>query len=192
MTAYQQLNDEQLSSLLQQGDSNAFKEIFERFYGLLFTHAYKRLADEDEAKDLVQELFEVLWTKRQQLVITSTLSSYLYTSVRNRILNYIDHKKVQEKYVSSLGEFLEQDTYCSDYLIREKQLSDLIEQEIDALPTKMREIFILSRKKNLSHKEIADKLNLSEQTVRTQVKKALRILRPRISTFAYLCLLFKF
>ena len=77
----------------------------------------------------------------------------------------------------------------TDFLIRENDLKTLIEKEIQALPPRMKEAFQLSRKEKLSHKEIANLMDISEQTVSTQIKKALRILRVRLGLIIYLIML---
>lgn len=171
--------DEELFALIKEGDHVAYTQIFDRFYGVLYLHALKILQDEDEAKDLIQELFEMIWTRRSTLSLTTSLSSYLYASTRNMVLNRIAYKKVRGRYIQSLGQFMRQEQYLTDFHVREQQLKQLIEQEIDALPSKMSEIFRLSRTEYLSHKEIASKLSLSELTVKTQVKRALKILKPK-------------
>ncbi|MEH3112432.1 RNA polymerase sigma factor [Pedobacter terrae] len=191
MGIYRSYSDSKLAYLLTQGDELAFTEIYNRFYGLLFIHASKRLNDEEEAKDVLHQLFESLWVKRVQVAPDGNLSGYLYTAVRNRVLDVFAHQKVENKYVDSLQDYIDQDHVLTDYMVREKQMALLIEQEIDALPPKMREIFILSRKENKSHKEIALELGISELTVKTQVKKALRILKSRLGLVVYVTLLFK-
>jgi RNA polymerase sigma-70 factor (family 1) len=189
--SYNQLSDEELADLLKEGDRQAYTVIFDRFYGLLFVHSCKSLRNEDEAKDVVQELFEVLWTRREGLSFEHSLSAYLYASIRNRIINRISHHEVEHKYINSLRGFIDRDTYFADYRVREHEMKKMIEEEISALPSKMREIFELSRRDYLSHKEIAEKLQISEHTVRTHVKKALRILKPKLGVIAYLFLYFK-
>ncbi|WP_406827078.1 RNA polymerase sigma factor [Pedobacter sp. KACC 23697] len=191
MHIYGSYSDSELAYLLTQGDELAFTEIYNRFYGLLFIHASKRLNDEEEAKDVLHQLFESLWVKRLQVAPDGNLSAYLYTAVRNRVLDVFAHQKVESRYVDSLQDYIDQDHVLTDYLVREKQMALLIEQEINALPPKMREIFILSRKANKSHKEIALALGLSELTVKTQVKKALRILKSRLGVAIYLAYLLK-
>ncbi|MDR6781573.1 RNA polymerase sigma-70 factor (family 1) [Pedobacter africanus] len=171
--------DEELFVLLRTGDHDAYKQIFERFYGVLYLHALKILRDEDEAKDIVQELFELLWRKKDTLLLNGSLSAYLYTATRNMVLNLIEHRKVKGRYLDSLKEFIDEDPCLPDALVREKELKHIIEQEIEALPVKMGEIFKLSRTEHLSHKEIASQLQLSELTVKTQVKRALKILKPK-------------
>ncbi len=191
MGVYRSYSDSELAYLLTQGDERAFTEIYNRFYGLLFIHASKRLNDEEEAKDVLHQLFESLWVKRERVASDGNLSAYLYTAVRNRVLDVFAHQQVENKYVVSLQDYIDQDHVLTDYMVREKQMARLIEQEIDALPPKMREIFILSRKENKSHKEIALELGLSELTVKTQVKKALRILRSRLGLVVYMAFLFE-
>lgn len=192
MLPYNQFNDEELAEFLKKGDHKAYTVIFDRFYGLLFIHACKMLGSEEEAKDVVQELFEVLWLRRENISFEQSLSSYLYASVRNRIINLIAHKKVQDRYVASLKDFMDRDTELADYHVREQEMQRIIEQEIAALPKKMKEIFKMSRREYLSYKQIAEQLDISEQTVRTHVKKALRILRPKLNIISYLFLVYNY
>ena len=191
MPSYRSYSDSELSYLLTQDDEQAFTEIYHRFYGLLFIHASKRLNDDEEAKDAVQQLFESLWQKRAQVQADGNLSAYLYTAIRHRILDIFSHQEVENKYVDSLQSFIDQEQEFTDYRVREKQMKALIEKEIDSLPPKMREIFLLSRMENKSHKEIAAELGISELTVKTQVKKALKILRSKLGLLAYVVFLFK-
>lgn len=187
---YNQLTDEELAGLLKTGDHMAFSVIFDRFYGLLFIHACKTIRDEEEAKDVVQELFEALWVRRESITFEQSLSAYLYAAVRNRVINRISHRQVENKYIDSLRDFIDRDTYMADYRLREREMKRIVEREISFLPAKMKEIFELSRKDYLSYKQIAVKLQLSEHTVRTHVKKALRILKPKLSLITYLFLLY--
>ncbi|WP_317042792.1 RNA polymerase sigma-70 factor [Pedobacter caeni] len=178
----------ELTVLLKEGDAAAYTIIYNRYFNELYVHAYSRLRDKEEAQDVVHELFATLWNKRAELIFKSSLPAYLYTAVRNKILDVIAHQQVESRYVSSLQHFL-QEGYCvTDHQVRERQLAALIDKGISDLPPKMREIFELSRKQAMSHKEIAEQLNLSEQTVRTQVKNALKILRLKLGMMLFLSL----
>jgi RNA polymerase sigma factor (sigma-70 family) len=119
----------------------------------------------------------------------TSLPSYLFTAVRNKALDLFSHKKVEAKYLASLQNFIEDAGVQTDFLIRENDLKNLIEKEIQSLPPRMKEAFQLSRKEKLSHKEIAHLMDISEQTVSTQIKKALRILRVRLGLIIYLIML---
>ncbi|MPR31898.1 RNA polymerase sigma factor [Salmonirosea aquatica] len=189
MNIYHKYSDTELTALITDGDSLAFAEIYHRYKGILFRHSFRMLGDEEEAKDVVQELFTQLWTRRENINISTALSSYLYTSTRNRILDIIAHKKIEEKYVQSLDCFLEKGEYITDHYFREKELREQIEKEVSLLPPRMREVFELSRQDNLTYKEIAEELNISDKTVKKQINNALSILRQKLD-IAFICALF--
>ena len=187
---YKSLSDLELVDLLKSGDQMAFAEIYERYFGVLYLHAYDRLRDKDEAKDLVQELFSSVWCKRDQLEPKTNFSNYLYTWVRNRVLNTIAHQQVKDRYRASLPDWIIATESLTDHRVRERQLAAIIEKEIQALPVKMRKVFELSRKANMSYKEIAEKMDLTEQSVRSHVKNALRILRVKLGVLLYIFFIF--
>lgn len=189
MFSYHLSTDLELTDLLRNGDKGAFNEIYKRFQGLLYVYACKIVKDRAEAEDIVQEVFLYLWTKRSSIAFSSSISSYLYTAVRYKFFNLLDHKKIRADYIDSFQQFLNQGEYITDNHIRQKEFSSLIEKEIAALPDKMREIFVLSRKHNLSRKEIAMQLNLSEKTVKNQINNALKILRNKLGFITFLMLL---
>ncbi len=186
MLMYGKLNDQELISLLKQGDEIAYTEIYNRYKSLLQNHAYKKLGDFEEVKDVLQELFANLWTKRAEIPITTNLSGYLYAAVRNRIFDMLSHKQVVSKYVQELQTFINEGDCITDHLVREKEFALLIQKEIDALPLKMKEVFELSRKSGLSHKEIAYQLNISDQTVSKQITNAIKILKIKFGVLWFL------
>jgi len=173
------LSDQELFALVQASDKKAYEEIYNRYWGLLYLHALKMLKDEDEAKDVIQELFTTLWLNSNQIKLRTSLSSYLYTSVRNRILNIFEHQKIKQNYLASLNDFNEDYCPTADW-IRERELTLIIEKEIVHLPSKMRKVFELSRQANFSYKEIAQQLNISDKTVKKQISNAVRILKSKI------------
>lgn len=181
--------DPALTDLLKSGNQAAFTEIYERYKGLLYIYACKIAKDDDIAEDLVQEIFINLWNKRQTIRLTSSLSSYLYTSIRYKFFDLVDHRKVRADYVQVFQTFLDKGEYLTDNYILEKELAAIIEREIDNLPEKMREIFLLSRRENLTNKEIAGHLNISEKTVKNQVSTALKTLRVKLGSLTFLYLL---
>jgi RNA polymerase sigma-70 factor (family 1) len=186
MHNYSKYSDEALFKMVIDGTQHAYTEIYKRYSNLLHSHAFFKLQDREEAKDVVQELFVNLWDKRHLIQLESNLSGYLYRTLRNKILNIIAHKKVLAAHEASLQLFLDSKPVPTDYQTRDKQLALLIESEIQSLPKKMKEIFILSRKEHLSHKEISEKLNISEKTVKNQVNNALKILRSKFGLLIFL------
>ena len=180
MDSYQQSSDFELAALVAQDDDQAFAEIYQRYKGVLFLHAYRMLGDQEEAKDILQELFTALWVNRKSIKLTASFSSYLYKAIRNRVFDVIAHRKVEQKYINSLADFIENGECVTDHQVREKELTVLIEKEVSLLPPKMRAVFELSRNSNLSYKEIAEELHISDKTVKKQVSNALTILRQKL------------
>lgn len=180
MSAYHTYTDQELTALLKQGDPQAFTAVFNRYHSPLYAQAFNKLRDEDDAQDVVQDLFTKLWQKRAELNAEYNLAGYLFKSLRHAIFDLIKHKKIVSAYEDSFEAFISSGTIESDHLIREKQFAELIEREIAALPPRMREVFELRRKENLSNREIALQMNITESTVADQMKKALRVLKMRI------------
>lgn len=186
MNNYSSHNDRQLLILIQSGDDSAFAELYERYWELIFRHILKMLGDKDDTKDLTQEIFTSLWIKSADIDPDTNIAGYLYVSARNKVINMIRHNKVKKDYLSSLSSFvLESDPSIFEQL-NEKELLSAVEKEIQNLPDKMREVFELSRKKYLSHKEIALELHISDKTVKKQISNAIKILRFRLTSLLFI------
>ncbi len=188
-TGYTFLTDKDLIKCLAEGDERAFTEIYTRYKTVLFLHARRMLNEDEQARDVVQEIFTTLWVKKQELQVTTSLKSYLYSSVKHKILNLLLHRKHVEKHMQLMLGVYNMGTEITDLLIQEKELSQLIESEIQALPARMREAFVLSRKEELSNRDIAQKMNISEETVKKQIGYALKILRLKIKLISIVLIL---
>lgn len=191
MVVYSNLSDQELAGLLRQSDQRAFGELYTRYKGVLHGHAYKKLGNLEEARDLIQELFSTLWNRRDTLPDTHNLSGYLYTTLRNRILDFVAHQQVEHKYLRSLQNFITEANFITDRQVRERELTRLIEDAVNELPPKMREVFLMSRQAGKSHKEIAEELNISESTVKNHIKAALKVLRTKLGLLAYILFLLR-
>ncbi len=187
MQDYSEFSDPQLIDLLKSGDRDAFAEIYGRYRFILHNHAWNKIRNKEETQDLVQDVFSMIWAKRETLQIGSNLSGYLYSCINNQFLNSLVHKTVKDKYIDSIVRFSETQPVVTDHRVRENMLKALIEQEVAKLPERMREVFELSRKKHLSNKEIAALMGTSERTVKKQMGYALKILRKK---FGLMFLLF--
>lgn len=187
------ISDEALFDLVKESHKDAYEEIYHRFKGVLYAHAYKMLGDREEVRDVVQEVFVTLWSKKESLSIKN-LSAYLYSSVRNRIIDRISRQNSKNKYIETMSFFVEHNSYqVPDRILYAKELRAMIEHEVSGLPEKMRIIFEMSRKQHLSHREIGEKLGISETTVKKQVNNALKILRSKFNdrdTFIFLLFLY--
>lgn len=175
------LSDNELLALLKEGDHAAFKAIYQRYKAVLFLHARRLLDSDEEAKDVIQEIFTMLWSKREELQFNTSVKSYLYTATRNKIFNLIARQKFEDSYISSLQKIIDAGEFLTDQQVIEKELRTIIELEVARLPEKMRAVFELSRNEQLSHKEIAEQLGISDKTVKKQINNAIKILRPKIN-----------
>ncbi|MEI2274352.1 RNA polymerase sigma-70 factor [Sphingobacterium sp. ML3W] len=183
MDKYKILSDSELVSLLKHGDREAFAEIYDRYSMMIYYKVNQMLRDENASKDLVQDLFTSIWEKCDLIRDNVGISSYLYVAARNRVLNYIQRGKTKSDYLTEIGKYSLQVNDETLEKIDEKDLMLLLTSEIARLPAKMREVFELSRLEDLSHREIAERLNLSESTVKKQVQNALKILKVRLSNY---------
>jgi len=165
--------DEQLIELIQKDDQQAFELIYNRYSSKLYFSAWHLLHDTQVCEDLVQELFIHLWIKRHLLKV-DTLRSYLYKAMRNKVLMYLRSGKAQLD-VEALQKLAMQQGPDSHLL--EKEMYRALDQGMEQLPDKCRLIFYLSRKKQLSNKEISGLLNISMKTVENQITIALKRLR---------------
>jgi RNA polymerase sigma-70 factor (family 1) len=186
MANYSTYTDSELIALWKEGNDAVFREIYLRYDKLLYLYAYKKLRNREESKDVVQDSFTWLLNHRNEIQLTSSLSGYLYKTVLHQILDIFKHKGIIKKYAESGEHYIEVNSPEADYLIREKDITALIENEIAAMPPKMREIYTLKRKDFLSTKEIAGQLGLSSHTVSTQLKRALKHLKVKLGTVVFI------
>ncbi|ATL46062.1 RNA polymerase subunit sigma-70 [Chitinophaga caeni] len=174
-----------LLSLVKDGHHDAFKVLYDRYAGALIQFAYSKTGDTEDAKDAVQEVFIWLWQHKNQLQFNHnqlSIEAYLKTAVKNKILNLIDKKLRQQNYSdAAMQQFLSE--IPSDHSVNAKELQAIIQLEINAMPAKMREIFELSRDNGYSNKQIAGKLDLSEQTVKNQLQHAKQRLKLKLSHY---------
>ncbi|WP_342332835.1 RNA polymerase sigma-70 factor [Pedobacter sp. FW305-3-2-15-E-R2A2] len=186
MANYSTYTDSELIALWKEGNDAVFREIYLRYDKLLYLYAYKKLRNREEAKDVVQDSFTWLLNHRNEIQLNSSLSGYLYKTVLHQILDIFKHKGIIKKYAESGEHYIEVNSPEADYLIREKDIAALIENEIAAMPPKMREIYTLKRREFLSTKEIAGQLGLSVHTVSTQLKRALKHLKVKLGTVVFI------
>jgi RNA polymerase sigma-70 factor (ECF subfamily) len=171
---------------IRNGEKKAFDLLFEHYYSNLCNYAASVVHDHDVAEDIVQDLFAELWVNHKQITIRSSLYSYLLRSTRNACLDHLKHLKVREKFQSEVQSELS--VAFDDNLILAEilhRMNEIIEQ----LPDQCKRIFKLSRFDNLKYREIAKLLGISENTVDTQIRRALNKLKHDLSDYLITLLL---
>ena len=157
-------------SLINTEDRQAFKEMFGLYYKALCAFSYKYVQDPHEVEDLIQDVFVSFWEHKKDFEDINSIKAFLYTSARNRCLNYLKHLSVQKKHETSLIYELESDQFFIRHVIEEEVFNQLY-AEINSLPEGSQKIMLLAMK-GLKNKEIAEKLDITENTVKTQKKIA--------------------
>jgi len=175
--------DTDLAARLRAGDERAFAILYERYWEPLFRYGARSLQDTALAEDAVQDVLVDLWERRQSLAHHDNLSGYLYRAMRNRVLNLLDRSKVRQAFLDTVAHTHEAGDWSTDEKLREQELAEQIAQGMQQLPEAMRRVFELSREQGLSHREIAETLAISENTVKVQVSRALKILRKSLKVF---------
>ncbi len=183
---YSELTEVELIGLLQASNKLAYTEIYNRYAALVYSFTFRRTEVKQEAQDIVHEVFLFLWEKRDSLLINKGILPFMYTVVRNKILNRIKHQKVSARYIDSFQHYLDLTEENADHLLRFHELNELIEREVAALPVKMRQVFELSRKTGCSRKDIAEKMQVSEETVKSHMHHALKILKQKLGGLFFL------
>ncbi|GAA0881446.1 MULTISPECIES: RNA polymerase sigma-70 factor [Sphingobacterium] len=186
----QKIEERDLLQELKNGNSLAFQKLYNTYFALLYLHATHKLHDREAAKDIVHDLFASIWQNRYTLAIQGEISAYLHSAIRYRVIDHIAKEQSKTKYLASLPPITTHHTRDTDHSLREKLLQEQIDRVLNKLSPRVREVFELSREHYLSHKDIAKKLNLSEHSVRSYMKEALRLLRSKLGSLLWVSLLF--
>lgn len=182
------LTEIELLQNLAKGDSLAFSRVVEVYQERLLYFSLHYLNDREMAKDVVQDVFSIIWEDREKFYKVNNLSSWLFTLVKNQCLKKIEHLKVRQKHISELqyrylnltrDSLSQLDT--SPFIFNE--INSIIKQTLEKLPPQSRCIFEMSRFENKKNLEIADELNISIKTVEAGITKVLKLLRPALKQY---------
>jgi len=166
-----------------------FERLFKEEFKGLVLFAIQYVKDYEAAREIVQEAFVNMWSRREQIDLSRPVKTYIVTSVKNRSLNYLrDNKKFDSNLL--IHEDIYPTTSCqqSDHLV-EAELRERITHAINELPEKCREVFLMNRNEHLKYREIADQLQISVKTVETQMSKALQHMRVRLKEYLVILLM---
>jgi len=171
--------DKDLIKFLQKGDLEAFDQIFQRYGDRLYGFAVKVLKSEEEAEELVQDVFLKIWEKRKNLKEEDTLRTYLFTIAYHNMCRLFRRRNYQERLIKELNDF-KSEQIINDENTDYQSVMEQVDKLIDQLPPRQKDVFIKSKKEGKSSKEIAAELNITPGTVDNHVSAALKYLRKNI------------
>lgn len=178
---YTHTEDEKLFALIEQGDEGAFTQAYERYHKLLYVLAYRYLMNAAMAEDVVQHVFTRLWEFRSELRVGISLKNYLFTMTKNHVLNLIrnENSAVSKNYEMAQSAPAYEDNLVEN--LEKKEMMSSFYKALDMLPTQKREICLMKVEEELTNQEIAERMNLSINTIKTHYSEALKLLRNHLS-----------
>lgn len=170
--------DKLLLSQIEMGNMTSFNKLYEKHWEDVYIRAYKRLKDSEQAKDIVQEIFTYLWTKRETLEIDN-LPAYLNIAVRNKVFKIVAKAQTSHAFFDTL-ESVSPASLQPDSNLLTKEFFNSYENKVNALPKKKQLIFRLRYNEDMSTKDIAEQLKISRKTVQNQLASAVETLKTSI------------
>lgn len=182
------LTEKELIQNLAKGDSLAFAHVVEVYQERLLHFSLHYLNNREMARDVVQDVFAVIWEDREKLFKVNNLSSWLFTLAKNQSLKKIEHLKVAQKHFSTiryrqLNLIQNSLSYLDTSPLIFNEINAIFKQTLAKLPPQSRRIFEMSRFENKKNREIANELNISIKTVEAGITKALKVLRPALKQY---------
>ena len=183
-------NDKLLVLKLQNSDVKAFDALFRKYSMKLYRFSFSLLKNEDDAKEIVQESFFRIWNKRQEIDSGKSFKSFLFTISYNLVIDQLRLKLKDREFRMFLYEYFGQDEITLQPATDFESLTRQIEEAVNELPGKRKQIYMLSREEGLSHKEIAGKMGISVKTVENQINLSLKHIKFRLGKEVVPVLLF--
>jgi RNA polymerase sigma-70 factor (family 1) len=175
------IRDTEIIRRIREGDKEQFELLFRSSYVSLVRYARTLIKDHDASEEIVQDLFVRLWQDKEKIKIESSLNGYLFRSVHNRCLHYIEHTKVVERHAHHLSSLVEEHEETPSDILQYKELQQRIAGILERLPERCGKIFCMSRFEGLKYNEIAEKLSVSVKTVEANMGKALKEFRKELT-----------
>lgn len=183
------MTDEQIMQRIIDKDPAAFNEVYDKLYRKLFLFAKSLIADTEEARDIVAESFIKLWAQQKQFSNMTHLQVYFYTVIKNACIDYLRKDKIRTKIENQLSRAGVIQENVIERKFQEAELVQMLYERINQLPERMQQVFKLTYLDGYSRSEIAQMLNLSENTVRNTNAAAMKALRLTLSAEQLLILI---
>ncbi|MBK1438880.1 sigma-70 family RNA polymerase sigma factor [Parapedobacter sp. ISTM3] len=174
------MTDAALVKSLKQGEPEAYRLLYDRYWKLLYSKALSRVVDEEAAQDIVQHIFISIWDNRENLEIHTTLSGFLQNAVKYQVFNHFRSTRITRRVLDQAAYEVKQILEEADVLQSQEVLEQSLTRALEGMPETIRQTFLL-RRDNVSIKEISARLNLAEQTVSNHLTEAIRRLRKKLT-----------
>jgi RNA polymerase sigma-70 factor (ECF subfamily) len=172
------------------GDHHSFKVLYQKYAPKLYGFSRKYLNSDEDAEEIVQEVFLRIWEKRENVDESQSFSSYIFQAAKHRIFNGFRKKVNEQAYLDFVVYANDASSNFTDMEVEYQEIKSKAEAVISAMPPKRQEIFRLSREQGLKNKEIAEKLQISIKTVENQMSQALKFLREELMDYQTFMLVF--
>lgn len=174
--------EEELMQRFRNGDEQAFTELYNNFYERLYWYGMKFIKEEPEVEDIISEAYIQMWKKRQNFTDFESVAAFLHVTIRNQCYNFFKHRQIKIGHQPELIHLLEEQQ-TGDFFIEQLQVELMrkIYEQVELLPIKMKEIFLLSYEEGLKPQQIAERLNLNVQTVKNRKVTVLKVLKAALS-----------
>ena len=172
-----------IAEKIKKGDLSSFEKLFRHYYQALCGYANTYLNDMDLAEEFVQDVFTILWERREAIDIETSLQSYIYKSVKNKCLMHLRHEKVKKTHAKQLEEMYNSTSNKTAEVSGMFELQDIINKTLNLLPDRCRKIFTMNRFEGLKYKEIAEYMSLSIKTIEADMGRALKVFRDALKDY---------
>jgi RNA polymerase sigma-70 factor (ECF subfamily) len=166
-----------------EGDKEAFRFFFDKYYSDLCNLVNIYLHNQVISEEIVQDVYIYFWERKGKIKIESSVKSYLLKASKHKSLNYLRNEKNKLNILEKLSKVTNSSPDIPDNIMDASQIREVIEKSVNSLPERCRQVYVLSKEKNLSYKEIANELGISVKTVENQMVKALKKLRELLRPY---------
>lgn len=180
MSSIQSYTEKELLERIAEGDEDAYKLVFDRYWNKIYQVALSFLKVPDQAQDAVQQVFIKLWEKRNKLPEVENLDAWLFIVARNTIINILERIVSSRKGIQQIKDVVPEDYLTPSSMLEYKQVSEIIQDAVNRLPPQQALVFRLSREQGLTYAEIAERLRIAPATVKSHIIRALNSIREYV------------
>jgi RNA polymerase sigma-70 factor (family 1) len=184
------LNDEQLMKEIKADNKFAFDTLYKQYSKKLFKFGYSILKSTEETENLLQDVFLNLWENRQKVEKDASVKSYIFTIAYNSAISILRKKSKESQFIEYLESIQDTNMEPCDLDIEYKELSIKLDDIINELPQRQKEVYLLHKIDGLKYSEIAERLNISVNTIENHMSRALKTIRMKLGKYTLITILF--